>query len=159
MERPAVPSPAPASDEEFVRRAYLDATGRIPSADDVLSFAASKNPRKRDELIDRLVNSDAFIDRWAFYFEDLFRAGGRMESGLKLFHYWVREWLKLDRPYNEVATELLTGGGKTSFSVPGALYFARDFVKAKDDPEAPDAHDLVNISDTIDEFTVTYGKV
>ena len=56
-------------------------------------------------------------------------------------------------------TDLLTGAGKTSYSVPGALYFARDFVKAKDDPETPDAQDLVNIPDTIDEFTVTYSKV
>src|SRR6266700_1640590 len=159
MEREGIPYAAIAGDEEFLRRAYLAATGRIPSPDDALSFAASRNPNKRDELIDRLVNSDAFVDRWAFYFEDLFRAGGRMGSGLNLFHYWIREWLRLDRPYNEVASELLTGGGKSSFSVPGALYFARDFVKAKDDPEAPDAHDLVNIPDTIDEFTVTYGKV
>lgn len=159
MERDGIPYAPPAGDEEFLRRVYLDATGRIPSPDDVLSFLASANPRKRDDLIDRLVDSDAFVSRWTFYFEDLFRAGGRMGSGLNLFHYWVREWLKLDRPYNEVVTELLTGAGKTSFSVPGGLYFARDFVKAKDDPEAPDAHDLVNIPDTIDEFTVTYGKV
>src|ERR1043166_8565224 len=53
MERDGVPHAGLASDEEFVRRAYLDATGRIPSADDVLSFLSSKNPRKRDELIDR----------------------------------------------------------------------------------------------------------
>ena len=39
------------------------------------------------------------------------------------------------------------------------MYFARDFVKAKDDPDAPDAQDLVNIPDTIDEFTITYAKV
>ncbi|HTM49935.1 MAG TPA: DUF1553 domain-containing protein [Bryobacteraceae bacterium] len=159
MERDGIPYAGRASDEEFLRRAYLDATGRIPSSDDVLSFIASRNPRKRDDLIDRLVDSDAFVDRWTFYFEDLFRAGGRMGSGLNLFHYWVREWLRLDRPYNEVASELLTGGGKTSYSVPGALYFARDFVKAKDDPDAPDGMDLVNIPDTIDEFTITYGKV
>src|SRR6478736_2806381 len=62
MEKESVPYAPPAPDEEFVRRAYLDATGRIPSPDDVLSFTASKNPRKRDELIDRLVNSDAFVD-------------------------------------------------------------------------------------------------
>ena len=58
-----------------------------------------------------------------------------MGPGLNLFHYWLREWLKLDRPYNEVVTDLLTGAGKSSFSVPGGLYFQRDFVKAKDDPE------------------------
>ena len=43
--------------------------------------------------------------------------------------------------------------------MPGGLYYARDFVKAKDDPTAPDAHDLVDQTDTIDEFTITYSKV
>ena len=152
MERDGIPHAGLATDEEFLRRAFLDATGRVPSADDVLSFGASRNPNKRDELIDRLVNSEAFTDRWTYYFEDLLRAGGRMGSGLNLFHYWLKESIQLDRPWNQIVTDLLTGGGKTSYSVPGAMYFARDFVKAKDDPEAPDAHDLVNIPDTIDEF-------
>jgi len=147
------------SDEEFVRRAWLDATGRIPAPADMAAFLADKSPNKRDKLIDTLTTSDAFIDKWTYYFEDLFRAGTRMGSGLNLFHFWVREWLKLDRPYNEVVTDLLTGAGKTSFSVPGALYYQRDFVKAKDDPEAPNAHDMVNQPDTVDEFTVTYSKV
>lgn len=159
MERDGIPHAGLASDQEFARRAYLDATGRIPPVSELLEFLASTDPDKREKLIDRLVDSPAFVDRWAFYFEDLFRAGGRMGFGLNLFHYWVREWLRLDRPYSDVVTDLLTHGSKTSFSSPGALYFARDFVKAKDDPEAPDAHDLVNIPDTIDEFTVTYSKV
>jgi len=159
MQRDHVPHAPLTTDEEFARRVYLDATGRIPSADELLTFVAGKDPDKRDKLIDRLTLSPAFVDRWAFYFEDLFRAGGRMGSGLNLFHFWVREWLRLDRPYSEVATELLTGAGKTSFSVPGGMYYARDFVKAKDDPTAPDAHDLVDQNDTIDEFTVTYSKV
>lgn len=154
-----VPHAPLAGDEEFARRAWLDATGRIPAPAEMAAFLADKSPGKRERLIDSLTASDAFVDKWTYYFEDLFRAGGRMGSGLNLFHYWVREWLKLDRPYNEVVTDLLTGAGKSSFSVPGALYYQRDFVKAKDDPEAPDAHDLVNQPDTVDEFTVTYSKV
>ena len=66
---------------------------------------------------------------------------------------------RLDRPYSEVVQDLLSQGGKSSHSSPGALYFARDFVKAKDDPEDKDAHDLVNRADSIDEFTITYSKV
>jgi hypothetical protein len=159
MQRDKVPHAPMAGDEEFVRRAYLDATGRIPSPDALQTFLASKSPDKRDRLIDQLTTSDEFVDRWAFYFEDLFRAGGRMGSGLNLFHFWIREWLKLDRPYNEVVTELLTGAGKTSFSVPGGMYYARDFVKAKDDPTSPEADDLVDQNDTRDEFTITYSKV
>jgi len=159
MEKDGVPHAPLSLDEEFARRAWLDATGRIPEPEELRAFLASNDPAKRDKLVDRLVDSPGFIDRWAYYFEDLFRAGGRMGHGLNLFHFWVREWLRLDRPYNEVVTDLLTGGGKTSFSVPGGLYFARDFVKAKDDPEEPGALDLINIPDTVDEFTITYSKV
>ncbi|MEZ5353581.1 MAG: DUF1549 domain-containing protein [Bryobacteraceae bacterium] len=159
MEADGVPHAPLASDEEFARRAWLDATGRIPAPAELEDFLASKDPAKREQLIDRLIDSPGFIDKWSYYFEDLFRAGQRMGHGLNLFHFWVKEWLRLDRPYNEVVTELLTGGGKSSFSVPGGLYFARDFVKAKDDPEEEGALDLVNIPDTVDEFTVTYSKV
>lgn len=159
MQRDRIPHAGLATDEEFARRVWLDATGRIPSAEELQRFLGSKEANKREKLIDRLLASEAYVDKWAYYFEDLFRAGQRMGSGLNLFHFWVREWLQLDRPYTEVVTDLLTGAGKSSFSVPGSLYYQRDFVKAKDDPEAPDAHDLVHQPDTVDEFTITYGKV
>lgn len=159
MAQDRIPHAPLAADEEFARRVWIDATGRIPATVELEAFLKSTDPAKRPKLIDSLLTSDGFIDKWTYYFEDLFRAGQRMGSGLNLFHFWLREWLKLDRPYNEVVTDLLTGAGKTSFSVPGALYYARDFVKAKDDPEAPDAHDLVNQPDTVDEFTITYSKV
>ncbi len=159
MRRDKVPHAPLSGDEEFARRVWLDAAGRIPEPGELREFLASNDPAKRDKLIDKLVDSPAFVDKWTYYFEDLFRAGSRMGHGLNLFHYWVREWIRLDRPYNEVATDLLAQGGKTSFSFPGGLYFARDFVKAKDDPDAPDGMDLLNVSDTVDEFTVTYSKV
>ncbi|MBL8234211.1 MAG: DUF1549 domain-containing protein, partial [Bryobacterales bacterium] len=159
MQRDGVPHAPLASDEEFARRAWLDATGRIPSYEELNAFLADSSADKRAALVDKLINSPGFIDKWTYYFEDLFRAGGRMGFGLNLFHYWIREWLRLDRPYNEVVSDLLSQGGKTSFSFPGGLYFARDFVKAKDDPEAPDGMDLVNVPDTVDEFTITYSKV
>ncbi len=159
MERDGVPHAGLSTDEEFARRVWLDATGRIPPPEELQRFLDAKDPDKRSKLIDRLLASQEYIDKWTYYFEDLFRAGGRMGPGLNLFHFWVREWLKLDRPVDEVVTDLLTGAGKSSFSVPGSLYYQRDFVKAKDDPEAPDAHDLVNQPDTVDEFTITYSKV
>ena len=159
MERDRVPHAPLVSDEEFARRAWLDSIGRIPQPEELLAFAKDSDASKRDKLIDRLTSSDAFVDRWTYYFEDLFRAGGRMGSGLNLFHYWVKEFVRLDRPYNEVVRDLLTQSSKISHSAPGGMYFARDFVKAKDDPETPDAEDMINRVDTIDEFTVTYGKV
>ncbi len=159
IERDAIPHAGLASDREFARRAYIDATGRIPAMDDLLAFLDDTDPVKRDKLVDRLVDSDEFVERWSYYFEDLFRAGNRMGFGKNLFHYWVEEWLRLDRSYADVVTDLLSQGGKSSHSSPGALYFARDFVKAKDDPDEPDALDLVNRADSIDEFTITYSKI
>ncbi len=159
MEADGVPHAGLAGDGEFLRRASLDLIGRIPTLEEVLEFERDAGPDKRDRLIDRLVESQEFIERWSYYFEDLFRAGNRMGHGKNLFRYWTREWLTLDRSYADVVTDLLTHGAKSSHSSPGALYFARDFVKAKDDPDEKDAHDLVNRADSIDEFTITYGKV
>ena len=159
MERDGVPHSGLATDGEFLRRAYIDLIGRIPTLEEVLVFEADGRNEKRDRLIDRLIASDEFVERWSYYFEDLFRAGNRMGHGKNLFRFWTREWLTLDRSYADVVTDLLTQGGKSSHSSPGALYFARDFVKAKDDPDEADAHDLVNRADSIDEFTVTYGKM
>ncbi len=158
MERAGVPHARLASDGEFLRRAYLDLIGRIPTLEEVLAFEADGRSDKRDRVVDRLIASDEFVERWSYYFEDLFRAGNRMGHGKNLFRFWTREWLTLDRSYADVITDLLTQGGKSSHSSPGALYFARDFVKAKDDPDEADAHDLVNRADSVDEFTVTYGK-
>ena len=159
MEADGVPHAGLASDGEFLRRTTLDLVGRIPTLEEVLEFERDKSAAKRDDLIERLVESGEFVERWSYYFEDMFRAGNRMGHGKNLFRYWTREWLTLDRSYADVVTDLLTHATKSSHSAPGALYFARDFVKAKDDPDEKDAHDLVNREDSIDEFTITYGKV
>lgn len=159
IEEDGVPHAGLAPDGEFARRVYLDVIGRIPTLEETISFERDSDPGKRDKLIDRLVDSGEFVDRWSYYFEDLFRAGNRMGHGKNLFHFWIKEWLRLDRSYADVVADLLSQGGKSSHSLPGGLYFARDFVKAKDDPDEKDAHDLVNRADSIDEFTITYGKV
>ena len=67
--------------------------GRIPPVADLTAFLRDKDPKKRDKLIDRLVDSEDFVNRWSYYFEDLFRAGNRMGFGANLFHYWIEEWL------------------------------------------------------------------
>lgn len=159
IKRDGIPHSPLSEDHEFARRAYLDATGRIPESSELLAFLADTDANKRDKLVDRLVESKEFVTRWTFYFQDLFTANGKMAFGLNLFNYWIREWLTLDRPYSDVVTDLLTGAGKTSSVSPGALYFARKYIRDKDDPQAPDAQDIVNIGDTIDEFTITYYQV
>ncbi|MEJ7607073.1 MAG: DUF1549 domain-containing protein [Bryobacteraceae bacterium] len=59
------------SDEEFVRRLYLDLVGRIPTADDVRSFVNEASTDKRDRLIEKLLAAPEFKDKWTVWFMDL----------------------------------------------------------------------------------------
>jgi hypothetical protein len=45
------------------------------------------------KLIDELLDSEDYVKRWSYFFEDLFRAGNRMASGKNLFHFWIEEFL------------------------------------------------------------------
>ncbi|MCA9079071.1 MAG: DUF1549 domain-containing protein [Planctomycetaceae bacterium] len=58
-------------DETFIRRATLDATGLVPSANQVKKFVADPNPKKRAALVDQLVESDAFARKWARYWREV----------------------------------------------------------------------------------------
>src|SRR5260370_42171694 len=66
------PSPV-CGDSVFLRRAFLDAIGRLPDPVEALSFLRSKDPRKRDKLVDRLVERPEFADFWALKWADLLR--------------------------------------------------------------------------------------
>ena len=67
-------APAPlSSDSEFLRRVTLDLTGRIPDAATVAAFLADPSPDKRARMIDTLLASDAFVDRWTFFYDELFQ--------------------------------------------------------------------------------------
>jgi len=55
IERDHIPHATIASDEEFLRRVYLDATGNLPTLEKIRSFLADKDTNKRDKLIDSLI--------------------------------------------------------------------------------------------------------
>src|SRR5439155_10252962 len=73
IEKDGIPHSPLSSDEEFLRRAYLDATGLLPTPDKIREFVADKDPQKRDKLIDALIGTDEFADEWAWFWGDLFR--------------------------------------------------------------------------------------
>src|SRR5262245_29606710 len=97
-----------AADEQFVRRAYLDITGSLPTPKQVKDFAAYKDPKKRDKLIDALVETPEYAYYFANKWADILRVkrgrdGNPMSraQGTFAFHNWIREAVATDKPYDD----------------------------------------------------------
>jgi len=117
------------SDNEFLRRVYLDTVGLLPTIEESQVFLESKDPGKRAKLIDQLVDRPEFADVWATRFADLFRTG-LLDQGYKggrLMYNWVRKSLVQDKPYNQFATELLTASGQLKFNPTANFYYVTEF--------------------------------
>jgi hypothetical protein len=106
-----------ASDAEFLRRVTLDLTGRIPSVPDVDQFLIDTNPSKRDQVIDALIGSPEFIDKWTMFFGDLFRVNGtaqninRYTQGRDSFYLYLKDAVATNKPYDQLAREMITAEG------------------------------------------------
>ncbi|MDB6070301.1 MAG: hypothetical protein JWL81_1472 [Verrucomicrobiales bacterium] len=118
-----VPSPE-CDDATFVRRVYLDLTGRIPSREEAESFTASTDSNKRNALVDRLLDSPGYADHWTMKWADLLRVEERIldTKGVAAFHDWIRQGVAADRPLDALAREVVTGLGSTYGNAPANFY-------------------------------------
>jgi len=155
LERDHIPHAPLAGDEEFLRRAYLDATGLLPTPEKVSAFLADTDPNKRDKLIDSLIGTEEFSDQWAYHWGELLRT---RESAV---HQWTKMWLKADRPYNEVFYDIVTATTKMQRSLPAAGTFDSIGMIATrcGTWTDPDDYKGLNRLDYIDEITADLGRV
>jgi len=115
---------ARSNDYEFVRRASLDLTGRVPKPERVTAFVADSDPEKRANYVDELLGSTEWVDKWSMYFGDLYkntdqvRATGtvRRAEGREAFYSWIYNSLKDGKPYNRMAFELISAEGPNSWT-------------------------------------------
>ena len=112
------------SDETFVRRAYLDLLGIIPTADEARAFALDGTSTKRARLIDELLDRSEFADFWSLKWMDLLRAEERIldRKGLELFHRWVRQGILDHKPLDRFAREIISARGST-YKNPAANFY------------------------------------
>ncbi|MCU1327799.1 MAG: hypothetical protein JWN34_3169 [Bryobacterales bacterium] len=109
---------AKTTDYEFVRRATLDLTGRIPKAARVTSFVQKPD---RAALIDELLASPEWVDKWTMYFGDHFKNTASTvqvqirPEGRNAFYKYLRDSLAANKPYNKIATEMIAAQGDNSF--------------------------------------------
>ena len=119
----------PADDATFLRRAYLDAAGILPSSEEAESFLADKSPDKRARMIDQLLTRDEYVDYWSYKWSDLLLVSSRKlaPKAMWSFYNWIRDSVKENKPWNIMVNEIFTGSGDTLHN--GALNY---FVIHKD---------------------------
>ena len=113
-----------ASDQVFLRRAYLDAIGRLPTAAEARQFVHDRRDDKRAQLIDALLARPEFADYWALKWADVLRTEEKVLDiqGVDVFHGWIRQQIATAQPLDRFARSLVTGSGST-FSNPPANYY------------------------------------
>ncbi|MAB78603.1 MAG: hypothetical protein CMJ89_04535 [Planctomycetes bacterium] len=121
---------AMADDATFHRRVVLDLTGRLPTPEEVDSYVANGASKKREQLVDRLLATDAFVDLWAMRLGRLLRLRSQQDKNkatitpkaVRTYHAWISDGLRKGTGYDELARALLTGTGNTEEVGPAGFY-------------------------------------
>ena len=111
------------NDFEFIRRVTLDLTGRIPTAIQVQAFVADISADKRAKLIDTLLSSPEWVDKWTMYFGDLFKntatkvSSGTLiqNEGRNAFYKWIKDALANNEPYDQIARDVIAAQASNSW--------------------------------------------
>ena len=118
------------SDETFLRRTYLKIIGRIPTYSESVAFLTDRDrSSKRTRLVDSLLLTEGYVSHWFHFWADILRAkdnlGNRM-SGVPFVDY-IREFIAMNRPYDEWIKEMLSSSGPYWEKGNGGVgYFLRD---------------------------------
>jgi len=115
LEQLHIPPSPPAGDAEFIRRAYLDGAGILPTPAEVKAFVKDKSPDKRDRLIDALMKRPEFADYWAYKWSDLLLVTSNRLSYPEMWSYynWIRSSVAQDKPWDQFVRQIATASGNT----------------------------------------------
>ncbi|HSI61631.1 MAG TPA: DUF1549 domain-containing protein, partial [Candidatus Saccharimonadia bacterium] len=123
-----LPANAPASDEVFLRRIYLDVAGRIPTHREAEEFLNSKDADKRSKLIDRLLASEGYVQHMYNFLADILRAQSNGQAGAitgTAYTNFIKESLRTNKPYNKFVKEMISAQGD-SWDTGAIGYYMRD---------------------------------
>lgn len=115
-----------ATDAVFLRRAYLDTVGHIPSADEARAFLADGAPDKRAWLIDKLLADPAWAQQRFQQLASLFRVQDKvLGASQKSYIDWLRAAVEKDMPFDDLVRTLLTASGSLETN-PATGFLLRD---------------------------------
>ncbi len=111
----------PATDGEWCRRVYLDVLGRIPTIEELNSFVSDKSQNKRRALVDRLIDSDKYVEEyarnWTAIWTNLLigrppaQRDRRRLVNREGMQQWLRRAFLKNKSYDAMAYELVSATG------------------------------------------------
>jgi hypothetical protein len=114
------------TDAEFIRRIYLDLTGLPPTSSQVRAFLADQRDMrvKRDELIDQLIGSAAYVEQMSIKWADLLQCNDKYlgEKGARALRNWIRQAIATNVPYDKFVYAVLTASGSNIENPPASYY-------------------------------------
>jgi len=113
------------SDEVFLRRAYIDLIGLLPTTDERNAFVADADPAKREKLINELLNRPEFLDMWVMKWAEMLQIrsiNGVSPKGLMLYDRWLRDRVHSGMTIDQIVRELIPATGGT-FDNPATSYY------------------------------------
>ena len=119
-------------DATFMRRATLDVTGKLPTADEAREFLSNKATDKRTALIDSLLQRPEYADYFALQWADLLRVDQEVlgTKSAYMFDSWLRQTFRDNMPYDQFVRELITAQGGSNRN--SATNFYKAFPKPND---------------------------
>ena len=119
-----LPVSSDADDATFSRRVTLDLTGYLPTPGTVTAFLADADPNKRETLVDRLLESDAFNAYWTLQLAKLLRIGAqeRDTQGAFVYHQWLSEQIRVGVGYDQMARSVILATGDSHEVGPANFY-------------------------------------
>ena len=106
------PSPV-CTDHDFIRRAFLDTIGTLPTADETRAYLVDTAADKREKLVDKLLSRPEFVDYWTYRWSDVLMINGNLlrPEAVKSYYTWLKGHVAANTPWDQVVREVLTATG------------------------------------------------
>jgi hypothetical protein len=120
----------PVDDDVYVRRLYLTLIGRIPTYNELTDFLNDRNPNKKAQLVQTLLNSEGYVNHQTNWWTDMLRVKDRVQGTNVnvggIYREWLRQALRDNKPYDEIVRELLSSTGELYGGGETTSYYLRD---------------------------------
>src|ERR1043166_1185048 len=122
LEKVKIKAAPKTTDEQFLRRAYIDLTGKLPTTADVTEFMNDNREDKRAKLIDKLLETDDYARHWGNYWRTVVTTRATLDFRLvqvvPQYERWITAQLKANKSWAEITRQQLTASGKVMYNEP-----------------------------------------